>query len=206
MASVVKFNVSAWLKHTRDMTPLARAVYADVVMRLITLGRNGAIPGPETAGGLEGLSALTGCCEGDIVAVWPQVSERLKQDDAGMYFSSRARDLAGEADTVAAMTRTANSWTKKKMRTPNRGYTKENYWCDPNFSRFWRFVPAKVRNDKKLAFKRWSTKVTPFGQQFIEHVLERWAEHVHRYEKTGEFTYPATWLNARGWESAEDEE
>lgn len=201
--TVFRFNATAWRRSTRHLSPLARLLYLEIILKLIELGEHGVIAGPTCEGGLEQLEQLVGAPSDQVMAVWNEVEAMLEKDEDGMYFVTRARQLARDSRAVMEMVGSRNKAAKWLLRNnPRKPYTKTDYGSDNGFRRLWNVTPGELRGAKKEAFREWCRLVNPHGQEFIELVLEKWASYVVSQDVidgNGQFNTVKAWLTGYGW-------
>lgn len=198
---VVEFNVGAWVSHTRDMHPLARSMYMDILWRLMSLGEDGRIPDIEAPDGMRIVVGITGCTPTEIREHWRDVSSRLDRDDEGWWYSKRARILTKRYEIISEVRRgRPKSATYRLEKEPTRPYIKTDYSCDADFQRFWSYTPGRAQQRKRHCWLRWRKNVAPFGQVLIERVIEKWAAYCETLDITDDYVLPETWLGGKCWE------
>ena len=199
---VILLNASAWLRNSRTMTPIARAVFMDVICQLACLGPTGVMADP-LLDDFKELAEITCVPEETLRVVWGEVREKLQDGPAGTLCSHRARELSRDGAAMAAMEQSLAPSTRRNIRAkPMKVVRYEEPNSDSQFRRFWKVCPKHLKCHRTAAWRAWCKHVSPMGQAFIEVVLRKWAIYTvseASLRDDREFPTCREWIAKRGW-------
>jgi hypothetical protein len=118
--------------------------------------------------------------------------------DSGFLIDASGLLAACKQDASTMLAQRQRREEKRREETDSCAFSKRE--CDADFDEFWSAYPKK--RSKEAALKAWK-KLKP-GKQLKEQIIEavnKQAKDPEWHRENGQYIpYPATWLNAGGWQ------